>query len=151
MTTTNVLLGTQGWNYPAWVGPFYPTGTRAVDMLARLADRVDDRSLEIDAFEKLGADDIGAVDARALVVRQLIVRPAQHVRRDVDIAEAEQVAGEFGSIDLDLLAPEFPRQRARDQRDVIGAVGRQRIAPVDDVNQRADELTQACFAAQAFA
>lgn len=28
-----VLLGTQGWNYSAWVGPFYPTGTRPSDYL----------------------------------------------------------------------------------------------------------------------
>jgi len=28
-----VLLGTQGWNYSDWVGPFYPPGTRAADML----------------------------------------------------------------------------------------------------------------------
>ena len=26
-------LGTQGWNYSAWVGPFYPSGSRAVDFL----------------------------------------------------------------------------------------------------------------------
>jgi uncharacterized protein YecE (DUF72 family) len=29
-----VLLGTQGWNYSAWVGPFYPEGTRPADYLA---------------------------------------------------------------------------------------------------------------------
>jgi uncharacterized protein YecE (DUF72 family) len=28
-----VLIGTQGWNYAAWVGPFYPDGTRPADML----------------------------------------------------------------------------------------------------------------------
>jgi uncharacterized protein YecE (DUF72 family) len=28
-----ILLGTQGWNYSAWVGPFYPSGTRGPDML----------------------------------------------------------------------------------------------------------------------
>ena len=28
-----IHLGTQGWNYDAWVGPFYPTGTRAPDYL----------------------------------------------------------------------------------------------------------------------
>jgi uncharacterized protein YecE (DUF72 family) len=28
-----IRLGTQGWNYDAWVGPFYPEGTRAVDFL----------------------------------------------------------------------------------------------------------------------
>ena len=29
-----VRLGTQGWNYDAWVGPFYPSGTRAADYLS---------------------------------------------------------------------------------------------------------------------
>lgn len=28
-----VMLGTQGWNYRDWIGPFYPIGTRAADML----------------------------------------------------------------------------------------------------------------------
>jgi uncharacterized protein YecE (DUF72 family) len=30
-------LGAQGWNYPSWVGPFYPSGTRAVDFLTTYA------------------------------------------------------------------------------------------------------------------
>ncbi len=29
----DIRLGTQGWNYDAWVGPFYPSDTRAVDFL----------------------------------------------------------------------------------------------------------------------
>lgn len=29
----SIRLGTQGWNYDAWVGPFYPEGTKAVDFL----------------------------------------------------------------------------------------------------------------------
>lgn len=32
-----VRLGPQGWNYPAWVGPFYPEGTRRPDMLGLAA------------------------------------------------------------------------------------------------------------------
>jgi len=28
-----IRIGTQGWNYPGWVGPFYPAGTRAEDYL----------------------------------------------------------------------------------------------------------------------
>jgi uncharacterized protein YecE (DUF72 family) len=28
-----VLIGTQGWSYPAWVGPFYPAGSRQGDFL----------------------------------------------------------------------------------------------------------------------
>lgn len=30
---TEIRLGTQGWNYAAWVGPLYPSGTRAGDFL----------------------------------------------------------------------------------------------------------------------
>ena len=29
-----IRIGTQGWNYDAWVGPFYPAGTRPPDYLA---------------------------------------------------------------------------------------------------------------------
>ena len=37
-------VGTQGWNYPAWVGPFYPRAARASDFLslyARIFDTVE--------------------------------------------------------------------------------------------------------------
>lgn len=37
-------IGTQGWNYPAWIGPFYPRAARAADFLAlytRLFDSVE--------------------------------------------------------------------------------------------------------------
>jgi len=31
------FLGTQGWNYPAWAGPFYPRGARPADFLTLYA------------------------------------------------------------------------------------------------------------------
>jgi uncharacterized protein YecE (DUF72 family) len=31
--SAEIRIGTQGWNYDAWVGPFYPPGTRAADFL----------------------------------------------------------------------------------------------------------------------
>jgi uncharacterized protein YecE (DUF72 family) len=40
-------LGTQGWNYSAWVGSFYPDGTRAPDFL-RLFSRAFD-TVEVDS------------------------------------------------------------------------------------------------------
>jgi uncharacterized protein YecE (DUF72 family) len=40
-------LGTQGWNYPGWVGPFYPDGTRAVDFLRTYARAFD--TVEVDS------------------------------------------------------------------------------------------------------
>lgn len=39
-----IRLGTQGWSYPEWVGPFYPPGTRQTDLLrqyARVFDTVE--------------------------------------------------------------------------------------------------------------
>ena len=42
-----VVLGTQGWNYPDWVGPFYPIGTRAANMLDCYSRAF--RTVEVDA------------------------------------------------------------------------------------------------------
>jgi len=41
------LIGTQGWNYAAWVGPFYPPGTRAAEFLATYAKAF--RVVEVDS------------------------------------------------------------------------------------------------------
>ncbi len=40
-------LGTQGWNYDAWTGAFYPTGTRPADYLGVYARAFD--AVEVDA------------------------------------------------------------------------------------------------------
>lgn len=40
-------IGTQGWNYDAWVGPFYPTGTRPADFLSVYARAFD--TVEVDS------------------------------------------------------------------------------------------------------
>ncbi|MES2178892.1 MAG: DUF72 domain-containing protein [Gemmatimonadota bacterium] len=42
-----VRLGTQGWNYDAWVGPFYPVGTRPADYLTVFARAFD--TVEVDS------------------------------------------------------------------------------------------------------
>jgi uncharacterized protein YecE (DUF72 family) len=42
-----ILIATQGWNYTAWVGPFYPPGTRSAEFLPTYA-RVF-RGVEVDS------------------------------------------------------------------------------------------------------
>ena len=42
-----IRLGTQGWNYDAWVGPFYPDGTRALDFLTVYSRAFD--TVEVDS------------------------------------------------------------------------------------------------------
>ena len=42
-----IRLGTQGWNYDAWVGVFYPSGTRPADFLSVYARAFD--TVEVDS------------------------------------------------------------------------------------------------------
>jgi len=45
--SAEIHIGTQGWNYDAWVGPFYPTGTRPSDFLTVYSRAFD--SVEVDS------------------------------------------------------------------------------------------------------
>jgi uncharacterized protein YecE (DUF72 family) len=45
--TGRVRIGTQGWNYAAWLGPFYPEGTRPADLLSVYAQAFD--TVEVDS------------------------------------------------------------------------------------------------------
>ncbi|HET9013540.1 MAG TPA: DUF72 domain-containing protein [Gemmatimonadaceae bacterium] len=45
--TGHVRIGTQGWNYDAWVGPFYPVGTRPADYLTVYSRAFD--TVEVDS------------------------------------------------------------------------------------------------------
>jgi uncharacterized protein YecE (DUF72 family) len=42
-----IRLGTQGWNYDAWVGPFYPDNTKPVDFLSIYSRAFD--TVEVDS------------------------------------------------------------------------------------------------------
>jgi uncharacterized protein YecE (DUF72 family) len=43
----SILIGTQGWNYAAWVGPLYPPGTRPSEFLSTYARAF--RGVEVDS------------------------------------------------------------------------------------------------------
>ncbi|MCC6770656.1 MAG: DUF72 domain-containing protein [Gemmatimonadaceae bacterium] len=45
--TNPIRLGAQGWNYDAWVGPFYPSGTRSPNYLTTYARAFD--TVEVDS------------------------------------------------------------------------------------------------------
>jgi uncharacterized protein YecE (DUF72 family) len=45
--TAQIRLGTQGWNYDAWLGGFYPEGTRAADYLTVYSRAFD--TVEVDS------------------------------------------------------------------------------------------------------
>src|SRR5207247_5227023 len=39
--SAEIRIGTSGWNYKHWIGPFYPPGMPAKDMLAFYAEHFD--------------------------------------------------------------------------------------------------------------
>jgi len=43
----HIIIGTQGWNYPAWIGSFYPKGTRPANFLGAYARAF--RTVEVDS------------------------------------------------------------------------------------------------------
>jgi uncharacterized protein YecE (DUF72 family) len=45
--SARIRVGTQGWNYDAWLGPFYPHGTRAADYLTVYSRAFD--TVEVDS------------------------------------------------------------------------------------------------------
>ncbi len=45
--SARIHIGTQGWNYDAWIGPFYPEGTRPAEYLSIYARAFD--TVEVDS------------------------------------------------------------------------------------------------------
>jgi uncharacterized protein YecE (DUF72 family) len=47
----NLLLGTQGFSYSSWVGPFYPKGTKAGEYLSEYAKRLNTVELDTTFYQ----------------------------------------------------------------------------------------------------
>jgi uncharacterized protein YecE (DUF72 family) len=85
-----IRLGTQGWNYPAWRGPFYPEGTRAVDYLRTYARAFDTVEVDSTFYAIPPASTVrGWADRTPANFRFALKLPQEitHERRFVDAAE----------------------------------------------------------------
>jgi uncharacterized protein YecE (DUF72 family) len=86
-----LILGTQGWNYPAWVGSFYPIGTQTPDMLSCYARAFP--TVEVDStFDGAPAEPVVlGWSARVPETFRFALKVPQqitHERRLVDAADA---------------------------------------------------------------
>jgi uncharacterized protein YecE (DUF72 family) len=112
-----VRVGTQGWNYSAWVGPFYPADTRPASFLSVYARAFD--TVEIDATfysvpspttVRNWAERVPAGFTFALKMPQEVTH--EHRLRDVDevtdtfFARARMLGSKLGPV-LFQFAPEF--------------------------------------------
>jgi uncharacterized protein YecE (DUF72 family) len=60
MDTTQIYLGTQGWSYKDWVGPFYPAGTTSREYLSNYAQVFDAVELDTTFYGIPGRDRVQA-------------------------------------------------------------------------------------------
>lgn len=118
-----VLIGTQGWNYPDWVGGFYPPGTRPAEFLETYARAFGAVEIDSTFYAIPAASAVRGWRERTpegFVFCPKLPREATHERRLVgagDVAEAfaERMAelGEGLGPALVQLPPDFePRERA---------------------------------------
>jgi len=112
-----VLVGTQGWNYPAWVGPFYPPGTRPPEFLATYARAF--RAVEVDSafyavpdaravrawMERTPAEFTFALKMPREVTHELRLRNADALVRTF-LGRARELGGKLGPILLQM-GPDF--------------------------------------------
>ena len=104
-----IRLGTQGWNYDAWVGPFYPIGTRGADYL----------SLYARAFNTVEVDSTFYAPPSAKTMRDWAARVPDGftfaLKLPKEISHESRLRDETG------LAPIF-FERARELGDKLGPI-----------------------------
>jgi uncharacterized protein YecE (DUF72 family) len=127
---TSLRIGACGWNYDAWVGPFYPPGTRPVDFLATYARafntvEVDSTFYAIPAVKtvrgwasRVGEDFQFALKLPQEITHELRLRSAEEPsRRFFDVARElgkklgpilVQTGPDFGPAELPALAAYLP-------------------------------------------
>ena len=107
--TARIRLGTQGWNYDAWVAPFYPVGTRPAEYL----------SLYAQAFETVEVDSTFYAIPPAKTVRGWYERTPHGFTFALKLPQ--EITHERRLRDSDDLAEEF-YDRARELGEKLGPV-----------------------------
>jgi uncharacterized protein YecE (DUF72 family) len=105
----SIRLGTQGWNYDAWVGPFFPSGTRAPDFLSVYAR----------AFDTVEVDSTFYAVPAAKTVRGWYERTPPHFTFSLKLPQ--EITHERRLRDVDDVASLF-YERARELGEKLGPV-----------------------------
>ncbi|MFP5247320.1 MAG: DUF72 domain-containing protein [Thermoanaerobaculia bacterium] len=129
-----IRIGTQGWNYAAWVGPFYPPGTRASEFLATYAKAF--RVVEVDSTfyaipdpravrawnERTPADFTFALKMPKEITHELRLVNADALVRDF-LDRARELGPKLGPILLQM-GPDFAPEEVRAVAEFIAILPR---------------------------
>lgn len=131
----SILIATQGWNYSAWVGPFYPRGTRADEFLPLYARAF--RGVEVDSTfyaipdrravrswaERTPADFTFALKMPREVTHDLRLRNAERVTHDF-LDRAQELGAKLGPVLLQL-PPDFGPDELPALEELVPALPRE--------------------------
>ena len=81
MPNNRIYIGTSGWTYDDWTGPFYPQNVKGADRLEFYAEKFD--TVEVNAtFYRLPTENMITVNAIAKVTPVIVnpVRPERLLR-----------------------------------------------------------------------
>lgn len=104
-----IRIGTQGWNYEAWVGPFYPIGTRPVDFLAIYSRAFDTVEVDSTFYAIPPSKTVRGWAERTPAGFTFALKMPQEITHERRLRDAGDVAKEFFD-------------RARELEDKLGAV-----------------------------
>ena len=102
-------IGTQGWNYDAWVGPFYPSGTRPADYLTVYARAFDTVEVDSTFYAIPPAKTVRGWYDRTPAGFTFALKLPQEITHERRLRDADDVAHLF-------------YERARELRDKLGPV-----------------------------
>lgn len=93
--TANVRIGTQGWNYDAWLGPFYPAGTRPTEFLTVYARAFDTVEVDSTFYASPAAKTVRSWAQRTPDDFVFALKMPQEITHERRLRNADEPAAEF--------------------------------------------------------
>lgn len=90
-----IRIGTQGWNYPGWVGPFYPDGTRPASFLSTYARAFSTVEVDSTFYAIPPAKSVRGWAERTPDGFIFALKMPQEVTHERQLRDADDVADEF--------------------------------------------------------
>ncbi len=107
--SARIRIGTQGWNYDAWIGPFYPSGTRFADFLTVYARAFDTVEVDSTFYAIPPAKTVRGWAERTPPDFRFALKLPQEITHERRLRDAEHATGTF-------------IERARELGDKLGSV-----------------------------
>jgi uncharacterized protein YecE (DUF72 family) len=90
-----IRVGTQGWNYDAWVGPFYPQGTRPADFLTIYARAFDTVEVDSTFYAIPASKTVRGWAARTPDDFTFSLKLPQEITHERRLRDSDELAAEF--------------------------------------------------------